>query len=97
MKPKKCQYTDEAFKHIEVCRETDCKAPRCPKRERLKSTLYVFDSGDGHVIVVAKTLDLAYASLEEWVGLTEVETREAYKFLDTYLLDEGTVINLETG
>ena len=39
MKPKKCQYTDEAFKHIEVCRETDCKAPSCPKRELLVLTL----------------------------------------------------------
>jgi len=94
MKPKKCQYTEEAFNHIEVCRETNCKAPICRKRG-LKSTLYVFDSGDGHVIVVAKTLDLAYVSLEEWAGLTEEETREVYKFLDTYLLDEGTVINLE--
>ena len=39
MKPKKCQYTDEAFKHIEVCRETNCKAPSCPKRKLLVLTL----------------------------------------------------------
>lgn len=58
-------------------------------------SIYVFKAPDGFTLVISKSVDDAVNELAKWTGFTVEDVLVDYKFKDLYLLNEGTVINLE--